>query len=62
MLPARLWRSMMLVHHDDPEREYTYGPETKVGTFSQALMAQAQKLGWVVISMKKDFKKVFAWE
>jgi len=41
---------------------YTYGPETKVGTFSEALMAQAQKLGWVVISLKKDFKKVFAWE
>jgi hypothetical protein len=53
---------MMLVLHDDPEREYTYGPETKVGTLSEALMAQAQKRGWVVISMKKDFKKVFAWE
>jgi len=55
-------RLMMLVHHDDPQREYAYGPETKVGTFSEALMAQAQKRGWVVISMKKDFKKVFAWE
>ena len=32
----------LLVHHDDPEREYAYGPasglpDTKVGTFSQAL-------------------------
>ncbi len=60
-------RLMMLVLHDDPKREYAYGPAeglpgTKVGTFSQALMAEAQKCGWVVISMKKDFKKIFAWE
>jgi hypothetical protein len=60
-------RLMMLVLHDDAKREYAYGPaeglpDTKVGTFSQALMAEARKRGWVVISMKKDFKKVFAWE
>jgi len=59
-------RLMMLVLHDDPEREYAYGPaeglpDTKVGTFSQALMAEAKKCGWVVISMKRDFKKIFAW-
>ena len=35
-------RLMMLVLHDDPKREYAYGPaaglpDTKVGTFSQAL-------------------------
>jgi hypothetical protein len=60
-------RLMMLVLHDDAKREYAYGPaeglpDTKVGMFSQALMAEARKRGWVVISMKKDFKKVFAWE
>ncbi len=60
-------RLMMLLLHDDPEREYAYGPaaglpDTKVGTFPQALMAEAQQRGWVVISMKKDFKKLFAWE
>jgi hypothetical protein len=26
-------RLMMLVHHDDAEREYAYGPDSKVGTF-----------------------------
>ena len=36
-------RLMMLVFHDDPVREYAYGPadglpDTKVGTFSDALM------------------------
>ena len=27
-------RLLMLVHHDDAQREYAYGPESKVGTFS----------------------------
>ena len=37
-------------------------PDTKVGTFSQSLMVEAKQRGWVVISMKKDWKKIFAWE
>jgi phosphoglycolate phosphatase-like HAD superfamily hydrolase len=60
-------RLMMLLLHDDPKREYAYGPaaglpDTKVGTFSQALMAEAKKRSWVVISMKKDWQKIFSWE
>ena len=53
---------MMLVHHDDATREYAYGPKSKIGTFSDALMAQAMKQGWVVISMKNDWKRIFAFE
>jgi hypothetical protein len=39
---------MMLVLHNDAQREYAYGPaqglpETKVGTFSQALYEEAKK-------------------
>jgi phosphoserine phosphatase len=49
----------MLVHHDDAEREYSYGPESKVGTFSEALMSEALEKGWIVISMKKDWKVLF---
>ena len=55
-------RLLMLVHHDDAQREYAYGPESKVGTFSDALMAEAKKNGWVVISMKNDWKRIFAFE
>jgi phosphoserine phosphatase len=55
-------RLMMLVHHDDAQREYAYGPDSKVGTFSNALMAEAKKNGWVVISMKGDWKRIFAFE
>ena len=52
-------RLMMLVHHDDAEREYAYGPNSRVGTFSDALLAQAKTRGWNVISMKDDWNRVF---
>ncbi len=57
-------RLMMLVLHDDAEREFAYGPadglpDTKLGTFSQALMDEAKQRGWTVISMKNDWKQVF---
>jgi hypothetical protein len=58
-------RLMMLVLHDDGKREYAYGPaqglpNTKVGTFNQALYDEAKKKGWVIISMKNDWTKIFA--
>jgi hypothetical protein len=58
-------RLMMLVFHDDAEREYAYGPanglpDTKFGAFSQSLMDEAEKKGWVVISMKNDWNRIFA--
>jgi hypothetical protein len=57
----------MLVLHDDAQREYAYGPATglpdsKVGTFTQALYDEAKSKGWTVISMKNDWKRIFAWE
>jgi phosphoserine phosphatase len=60
-------RLAMLVLHDDPVREYAYGPakglpDTHVGTFPQPFYEQAKKRGWVVISMKNDWKRVFAFE
>jgi phosphoserine phosphatase len=60
-------RLAMLVLHDDGEREYAYGPaqglpDTKVGTFTQALYDEATKNGWTVISMKNDWKVVFPFE
>jgi len=60
-------RLAMLVLHDDAKREYAYGPaqglpDTKVGTFTQALYDEAKKQGWVVISMKNDWERIFAVE
>ncbi len=58
-------RLTMLVLHDDGKREFAYGPaqglpDTKVGTFTQALYNEATKSGWPVISMKNDWKRIFA--
>jgi hypothetical protein len=60
-------RLAMLVLHDDARREYAYGPAqglpgTTVGSFTQALYDEARNQGWVVISMKTDWKRIFAFE
>src|SRR5690242_9781454 len=57
----------MLVLHDDAKREYAYGPaqglpDSKVGTFTQALHDDAKKHGWTVISMKDDWKRMFPFD
>jgi hypothetical protein len=60
-------RLAVLVLHDDAEREYAYGPaqglpDSRAGTFTQALYDEAKNNGWVVISMKNDWKRIFAFE
>jgi phosphoglycolate phosphatase-like HAD superfamily hydrolase len=60
-------RLKMLVHHDDAAREYVYGPagglpDTKVGTFSETLMTEAKSRGWIVISMRSDWKRMFPFD
>jgi phosphoserine phosphatase len=60
-------RLSMLVLHDDDVREYAYGPaqelpDSKVGTFTQTLYDEAKNSGWIVISMKNDWNKIFAFE
>jgi phosphoserine phosphatase len=59
-------RLSMLVLHDDEKREYAYGPaqglpNTKVGRFTQALYDQSQENGWIVVSMKNDWKRIFSF-
>jgi len=58
-------RLAMIILHDDADREYAYGPaqglpDTKVGTFTQALYDEAKSKGWVVISMKNDWRRVLS--
>ena len=57
-------RLMLLLLHDDAAREYAYGPaqglpDSKIGTFTQALYDEARQKGWIVISMKNDWNEVF---
>ena len=70
VLAPEIWpgaRLKMLVLHDDAAREYAYGPaaglpDSKVGTFTPALYDEAKKNGWPVISMKNDWKRIFAFD
>jgi phosphoserine phosphatase len=60
-------RLALLVLHDDAVREYAYGPaeglpESKVGTLTQDLYDEAKNDGWIVVSMKNDWKQVFAFK
>src|SRR6266850_5684466 len=60
-------RLKVLLLHDDAKREYAYGPaqglaNSKIGTFTPALYDEAKKKSWTVISMKDDWKRIFAFE
>jgi phosphoserine phosphatase len=52
---------MGLVHHDDAAREYAYDRNSKFGHLDKALNA-AQTNGWIVVSMKNDWKAIFPSE
>jgi phosphoglycolate phosphatase-like HAD superfamily hydrolase len=47
-----------LVHHDDPEREFAYDRQSHFGKLDKGL-DEAPKRGWLLVSMKADWKKVF---
>jgi phosphoglycolate phosphatase-like HAD superfamily hydrolase len=51
-------RMGLFVHHTDADREYAYDRKSHVGTLDKAL-DQADANGWVIVDMKKDWKKVF---
>lgn len=46
----------LLVHHDDPEREYSYTDRT------ENALELAPQYNWQVVSIKKDFKQVYPFE
>jgi hypothetical protein len=59
--------AMLLVLHDDAAREFAYGPaqglpNSKIGAFTQSLYDKAKASGWHVISMKDDWRRIFAWQ
>ena len=51
----------LIVHHTDAEREWAYDRDTHIGRLNDAL-DEAPTRGWVVADMKKDWKRVFAFE
>jgi phosphoglycolate phosphatase-like HAD superfamily hydrolase len=53
-------RLAMIVHHTDDEREYAYDRDSHIGKLSRGL-DEASAGGWLLIDMKNDWGKVFAW-
>ena len=51
----------LLVHHDDAVREFAYDRASAAGKLDRGL-DEAPKRGWPVVSMKKDWKRVFKFE
>jgi hypothetical protein len=53
-------RLVALVHHTDGEREWAYDRQSTFGRLDRAL-DEAQARGWLVIDMKRDWARVFAF-
>jgi phosphoglycolate phosphatase-like HAD superfamily hydrolase len=48
----------ILIHHDDSGREYAYDRQASIGRLDKAL-DEAEGRGWVVVSMRQDWRTVF---
>jgi len=56
------YKSMsMILHHTDSTREYAYDVKTLSGHLETALI-EAKEKNWMVVDMKNDFRKIFAFE
>ena len=51
----------LIVHHTDAQREYAYDRNATLGRLDKALDAAAINK-WVVVDMKNDWKRIFAFE
>ena len=54
-------RLALIVHHTDAEREWAYDRTSSIGRLDKAL-DEAQARGWIVVSMKDDWKRIFPSE
>ena len=52
-------RFALYVRHTDAEREWAYDRQSSIGRLDQGL-DEAQAKGWTVVSMKDDWKTIFA--
>lgn len=51
----------LIVHHTDAVREYAYDRDSMVGRLVRGL-DEAKQRGWILVSMKDDWKKIFNFE
>jgi len=54
-------RLALIVHHDDPVREYAYDRTSHIGKLDKA-WDEAVAKHWIVVSMKSDWNRVFGFE
>lgn len=54
-------RLMLLLHHDDAEREWAYDRKSSIGRLDKAL-DEAKRRDWIVVSMKRDWRRIFPFE
>jgi phosphoserine phosphatase len=54
-------RLALIVHHDDAEREFAYDRASHIGKLDKA-WDEAKARNWIVVSMKSDWKRIFAFE
>lgn len=58
---GKMPRLGVFIHHTDGKREWAYDRDSQIGQFNKGL-DEAKKKGWVVVDMKKEWKKVFPFE
>ena len=51
----------LIVHHTDGDREWAYDRESHVGRLARGL-DEGPKRGWIVVDMKRDWNRIFAFE
>lgn len=51
----------LIIHHDDAVREFAYDRASAAGKLDRVL-DEAPKRGWTIVSMKKDWNRVFSFE
>ena len=54
-------RLMLIVHHDDAEREVAYDRQSHIGKLDKA-WDEAKAGNWIVVSMKSDWNRIFAFQ
>lgn len=54
-------RMGVLIHHDDAEREWAYDRDSHIGKLDRGL-DEAEERGWLVVSMKDDWKRIYPVE
>ena len=50
----------LVVDHDDDAREYAYAGASVTDPDAEAIVDTASRLGWTVVSMRRDWNRVFA--